>query len=140
MHTDHLALTVGAYRLTWDRGRPYPYGYDKQRERAALLNEVAVDGAGQQIGVLAVGLAEGDWPILVIEHGHVIPWTEDLLALDVLLVPETHILFVGAHESVLAYDLARPMRLWVDTAEAGFHTWRRHGRVVLMSAELELAA
>jgi len=140
MHTGRFEATIGAYRLTWDRGRPYTYGYDQRRKHATLLDEIAVDGAGPQIGMLSVGPADSDWPILVIEHGHVIPWTEDLLALDVLLVPETHILFVGAHESVLAYDLTRPTRLWTDTAEAGFHAWRRHGRVVLMSAELELVA
>ncbi|HET6252313.1 MAG TPA: hypothetical protein VFE47_31795 [Tepidisphaeraceae bacterium] len=37
----------------------------------------------------------------------------------VLLVPETKILFVGAGERILAYQLDGPSRLWEDTAEAG---------------------
>jgi len=88
MHTGRFEATIGTYRLTWDRGLPYTYGYDQRRKRAALLDEIAVDGAGPQVGMLSVGPADSDWPILVIEHGHVIPWTEDLLTLDVLLVLE----------------------------------------------------
>jgi hypothetical protein len=30
--------------------------------------------------------------------------------------------------------------MWTDEAELGFRQWRRHGDVVLMSAELEFAA
>jgi hypothetical protein len=57
-----------------------------------------------------------------------------------LLIEETGVLFIGAGERLLAYDLSRPRRLWVDTAAIGFWSWDRHGDVVLMSAELELAA
>ena len=58
----------------------------------------------------------------------------------VLLVPETAVLFIGAGERLLAYDLRGPTRLWEDQAGAGFHGWQRHEVVVMMSAELELAA
>lgn len=138
MHTGHLDLIVGGYRLTWDHGRPY--GYDEQRKQATLVDVIAPDGASEHIGVLAVGDATGGWPFLIVEHSYVIPWTEDTLRIDVLLVPETHLLFVGIHESVLAYDLRAPTRLWSDTADTGFHEWRRYGQVVLMAAELEMAA
>jgi len=47
---------------------------------------------------------------------------------------------VGAGERVVAYDLATPRRLWVDGADTGFLGWAQHGDVVVMSAELELAA
>ena len=58
----------------------------------------------------------------------------------VLVVPETDVLFVGAGERLLAYDLAHPARLWEDVAKVGFWGWARYGDVVVMSAELELAA
>ena len=58
----------------------------------------------------------------------------------VLLVPETAVLFIGAGERLLAYDLRGPTRLWEDQADAGFHGWQRHEDLVVMSAELELAA
>jgi len=58
----------------------------------------------------------------------------------VLLVPETHRLFIGAGQRLLGYDLSGPARLWEDETNCGFWSWARHGHVVLMSAELELAA
>ncbi|WP_293909724.1 hypothetical protein [Deinococcus sp.] len=58
----------------------------------------------------------------------------------VLIVPETSVAFIGAGERLLAYDLKRAVRLWEDTADAGFWWWDRAGDVVLMAAELELAA
>ena len=138
MHTGHFELTIGAYRITWDRGRPYfP---DRERQPVPLVEEIALRGADENVGVLSVTDATGGAPFLVIEHGYILPWTENTLWLGALLVPETHVLFVGVHEDVLAYDLTQPARLWVDTADTGFHHWRRYGDVVTMSAELELAA
>ncbi len=58
----------------------------------------------------------------------------------VLLVPETHVLFIGAGERLLAFDLRGPSRLWEDRADTGFHQWQRHDDHVVMSAELEVAA
>ena len=57
-----------------------------------------------------------------------------------MIIPETSLLMIGAGERLLAYDLETPRRLWEDEAEAGFWGWERHGGLVLMSAELELAA
>ena len=48
-------------------------------------------------------------------------------------------LFVGAGERSLAYDLAYPARLWEDVVDY-FCRWARYGEVVIMEAELELAA
>lgn len=83
------------------------------------------------------GSAWPAWPILcVAQHyrreggGHP----------GVLLVPETAILFIGAGERLLAYDVHGPARLWEDQADTGFHEWQRHDDLVVMSAELELAA
>jgi hypothetical protein len=60
--------------------------------------------------------------------------------LGVLLVPETGVLLIGAGERVLAYDIRVPELLWEDRAEFGFWAFARHGDVILMLAELELAA
>ena len=48
-------------------------------------------------------------------------------------------LFIGAGERLLAYDIRRIVRLWEDEAEEGFWGWSRHDSTVVMSAELELA-
>jgi hypothetical protein len=60
----------------------------------------------------------------------------------VLLVPQQRQLFIGAGTRLLAYQArsGRWLRCWVDEAECGFWGWRQHGDVVVMSAELELAA
>jgi hypothetical protein len=57
-----------------------------------------------------------------------------------LLVAETGLLFIGAGERLLAYELHGPTRLWEDHADTGFHAWQRHDDLVVMAAELELAA
>jgi hypothetical protein len=56
------------------------------------------------------------------------------------LIPEPARLFLGAGVELLCYDLAGPSRLWRDQAEYGIHGWEVIDSVVLMSAELELAA
>lgn len=58
----------------------------------------------------------------------------------VLIVPETHVLFIGAGTRLLAYNIKHFLRLWEDEADTGFWFWKRHGNTILMSAELELAA
>jgi hypothetical protein len=60
----------------------------------------------------------------------------------VLVVPETQRVFVGAGTRLLCYrtDDGRWVRQRQDDAEIGFWGWRLHGEVVVMSAELELAA
>jgi len=138
MRTGHFEVLVGRYRLTWDDGLP-DYYYT-QRQHATIVDEISLDDADERLGVLSVGLSDGSWPFLILRHGGVIPWDEDTLRLDVVLIPETDTLFAGEHRAVWAYDLRQPTRLWTDTAELGFLGWQRHGEVVVMSAELELAA
>jgi hypothetical protein len=138
MHTGHFEVLAGRYRLTWDDGDPD--SYYTQRQRATIVDEMPHDEGDAPRGALSVSLADGSWPFLLLRHSGTIPWAEDTLRLDVVLVPETDVLFVGAHREVRAYDLQRPVRLWTDPAEMGFLGWQRHGEAVIMAAELELAA
>lgn len=57
-----------------------------------------------------------------------------------LLVPETHTLFLGAGHAVQGFRLDPPALLWEQEVELGFWGWARHGDVVIMCAELGLAA
>jgi hypothetical protein len=79
-----------------------------------------------------------NWPELVISQRFE-PGPEAGFFPGVFLVPESHILFVGAGTRVLAYDLQKIRRLWEDDCDTGFWGWKRHGDMVLLSAELELA-
>jgi hypothetical protein len=108
------------------------------QKRAALAEDFGTaDAAGSSACFVSVG-RPGQWPSLVVTQRYspagcgFVP--------GVLLAPEAHRLFVGAGCWLLAYDLSRPARLRDDEAHCGFWSWSRHGQVVLMAAELELAA
>jgi hypothetical protein len=60
----------------------------------------------------------------------------------VLVVQDPGRVFVGAGTQILCYrgDDGQWKRQWRDDTSVGFWEWRQHGGVVLMSAELELAA
>lgn len=55
------------------------------------------------------------------------------------LVGETGVLFFGCGESVCAYDMASGANVHRDITPYAFHSWNRHGEVVVMSGELEVA-
>lgn len=82
----------------------------------------------------------GPWPQLVVTQRFQPAGAG--FAPGVLLVPEQRQLFIGAGTRLLAYHArsGRWRRDWLDQAEGGFWGWCRHGDVVVMSAELELAA
>jgi hypothetical protein len=82
----------------------------------------------------------GEWPRLVVTQRFAPAGPG--FAPGVLLVPAQRQLFIGAGTRLLAYQArsGRWRRCWVDEAEYGFWGWRKHEDVVVMSAELELAA
>lgn len=110
----------------------------------ALFNEyVAHATLAEQIdldepGLCCITVARGSgWPFLVVAQsiGRAVG-----LGPGALIAPDRDVLFVGGGERLLAYDLRQPRRLWEDSVEGGFWGWSRHGDVVLMAGELELAA
>ncbi len=109
------------------------------RGRAALAEHFerpeVEDGSRCFIALRRRGAA---WPYLVVTQRYSPAGYG--FAPGLLLVPEAHRLFIGAGCRLLAYDLSRPARLWEDIADTGFWFWSRYDEVVLMAAELELAA
>ena len=107
-------------------------------ERAELhddLGATASDGT-----LLVVTIACGRfWPHVVIALRFE-PGPESGFVPGVVVIPKTQLLLIGAGTRLLAYDLKDPRRLWEDVADVGFLGWKRHGNVLVMSAELELAA
>lgn len=55
-----------------------------------------------------------------------------------VLVPETHLLFVGAGEKLVLYKWDPPEKLWEEDIMVGFWGWQRYRDVIIMSAELQL--
>jgi len=129
-------VALSGYSLLVHRGQ-LPEIYPEYRRRATLAEEFNLSDSDGEACLVAVGVA-GDWPALVV--GQRFSPCAGGFDPGVLPVPETCVLFIGAGTRLLAYDLEGPRRLWEDTADYGFWSWDRHGEVVLMSAELELAA
>lgn len=131
-----LSVSSGDYVvLCEDDGLPELYDY--YRQNAVLVEEFDLDNP--DCSVCFVGLQrDSETPFLVLTQSY----SPSEFGFDpgVQLIEETGVLFVGAGERLLAYDLERATRLWEDEADEGFHRWSRHDSTVLMSAELELAA
>ncbi len=143
MGRDVFQFAVEGYRLL-SCADGLPDDYASYCQHAVLVDERDRQPAHDRNCFLAVGSSYGAWPYLVIAigRGPNPRWPEVDICPGALLVPETHLLFVGLQERLLAYDLAAPMRLWEnreDTHREFWH-WSRHKETVLLAAELELAA
>ena len=128
---------AGGYRVTSSLEQPPP-AYETIVDRASLHDDFRGVASGPLL-VVQVGRLTDEWPALVISQ-RFSPGIEAGFVPGALLVPEHEVLFLGAGTRLLAYDLGGPNRLWLDEADTGFWHWRRHGDLVIMSAELELAA
>lgn len=133
-------VVVGAdgWRVHTARGRPSLL--EVYREHATCAEDF-VDLEMDEDGYLFVGVERpgDDWPSLVVTQrfSPSIGFTP-----GVLLVPATGCVFIGAGSRLLCYRFRESawQRQWRDTTDLGFWSWRQHGDVVVMSAELELAA
>lgn len=130
-------VSVGPYsiRLTYDR---LPHTYGEAVRRAKIVDEIALDDRSAGTAFCVEVSRDHAWPFLVSAQRYS-PSAECFFP-GVLLVPETHRLYIGAGTRLLAYELATPQRLWEDSTEPGFWSWARYEDVVVMSAELEIAA
>ncbi len=129
-------ISIGDYTLIWATGRD---AYNRHLLTATVVEEMSpTDGAGQ-VAVLAVHEGSRKGPVLLIGQSYTPRGHGDAIQLGALLVPGTRVLFVGAQDLVLAYDLGTMRRLWRERAKAGFLDWQRHGAYVVMSAGMELA-
>ncbi|MCA9589912.1 MAG: hypothetical protein KC657_31625 [Myxococcales bacterium] len=130
-------LSTGPYsiRLTYDR---LPHTYGEASRRAKIHDEIGVEDPSAGT-LFCVEVAHGHgWPFLVVAQRYA-P-SDECFFPGLFFAPETHRLYIGAGTRLLAYDLRTPQRLWEDSTEPGFWTWARYEDVVIMSAELEIAA
>ena len=116
-----------------------PSMYSQYISHAVLSEDLGIRSAEGTALFFAVGNSARAWPDLVVAL-RFSPGPEGGFSPGILLIPERHLVFVGAGTSLLAYKLSPVGRLWEDVADFGFWGWKRHGDIVLMSAELELAA
>lgn len=128
----------GEYTVSGTVGE-VPTIYAALIEHATLHDDFGVKGPDGTALVIAVERSSGQWPELLISQ-RFDPGPEAGFYPGTFLVHETRLLFVGGGTRLLAYDLQGLRRLWEDTADSGFWGWKRHRDVIVMSAELELAA
>ncbi|MGO6984308.1 hypothetical protein [Rhizobium leguminosarum] len=116
-----------------------PRIYDSYVKNAAFVDQVkpsTQEGRDLFLGVCDKGSSHR-WPEIVITQRY-----EDASGTfhpGFLVVPEASILFIGAGERLLGYDVERRERVFEDRTDYGFWGWTRQGDYVLMSAELEFA-
>jgi hypothetical protein len=117
-----------------------PLTYEALRQRASLVEEIEL-GPGRSDGgccCVTVKRSGDKWPWLVVAQSyepHGVGFEP-----GALFVAETHVLFLGAGERILAFCLAPLGKLWEDRVDTGFWGWEQHGDTVVALAELELAA
>lgn len=134
-----MAVAVGETRILVGLTPPDILGVFRQH--AELVEHFPVSDDGSAAGYFFVAVDDGgDWPRLVVTQRYT-PVGPGFTP-GVLFVPEHRQLFIGAGTRLVAYEArsGRWRRCWEDEAEFGFWNWRRHNDVVIMSAELELAA
>lgn len=139
-----IHVTTGGYTLSiaeaWPERDEPGCAHAVLVERIATAMAAVGDAYGSDVHLEVRAATEWPtWPLLCVAQ-HYSPSSAAGCYPGFLLVPETAILFIGAGERIVAYDLHGPVRRWEDHTDAGFHDWQRHGELVVMSAELELAA
>jgi hypothetical protein len=134
---DPIAVGAAGWRVLTARQRPWILGH--YRDHAAYVEEIAETDKDAYLFV-GVERPGDEWPSLTISQ----TFTPSVggFSPGVQVIPETQRVFVGAGTRLLCYrgDEGPWARQWQDTAESGFWGWRLHDDIVVMSAELELAA
>jgi hypothetical protein len=128
-----IYFSCGPYELHASIGG-LPAAYDALVGQATLHEEIEIRSRDGTPLFFAVS-APGEWPELTVALTF-----DPGFGPGFLLIPERRRLFVGAGTTLIAYELSPIRRLWEATTNFGFWSWRQHGDIVLMSAELELAA
>ncbi|HSU66382.1 MAG TPA: hypothetical protein VLJ39_05905 [Tepidisphaeraceae bacterium] len=131
-----FTITVGDYAVTVQQGT-IPTIYGDYKKHAKLAEEFALRPHVGELCFVSVS-NNGRWPVLVVAQRFEL--AEAGFDPAALLVPETKTLFIGAGRRLLAYQLEPAKRIWEETVDSGFWEWGRHGEMILMSGELELAA
>jgi len=129
------ALTIENWKLSVHEG-PLPGVYSSYIDHAVFVDKIDSDSTEGIPLFVAVSSASSNWPNLISTQRYS---PTGGLSVGCLLIPEKALLFIGAGEKILCYDVAASKRLWIDATPRGFWRWLHVGEYVVMSAELEFA-
>ena len=133
-----ISIFQGKWELSVEDGG-LPASYTSYTENANFVDEIQIHDAEGRLLFLG-GSKRGTnrgWPSLVVSQKYEDArrtWTPGFL-----VAPDTSLVFIGAGERLLCYDVERHEKLWEDVTDCGFWHWAQYGSYVLMSAELEFA-
>jgi hypothetical protein len=119
---------AGGYRvfLTWEA----PQGLDESR---IVVDRPSPEDEDREPCYVHVHKPGGALTLLVVGQAR------EGTTCGVHIVEQTGVLFFGCSEAVCAYDIPTGKKLYQDLTPYAFHSWARHGDVVVMSGELEVA-
>jgi len=129
-------IKVGNWEI-WIEDGSLPRLYERFIEEAEFVDEVDIEnpeGRLHFLGVHSAGSSSG-WPSIIVAQKY--QDAQQAFRPGVLVVPETSLVFIGAGERILCYDIQKRERIWQDHTQLGFWGWSQLGEYVLMSAELE---
>lgn len=130
-------ITTGEY--CFSVADHYPPLYHEYCEHALLADLFRGEDASDALCVVSVA-KDDNWPFLVVAQEYR-PGPQSGFYPGILFLPETHMLFIGAGELLLSYevDINHPKKITEEGIGGGFWGWRLSGDHVIMSSELELA-
>jgi hypothetical protein len=124
-----MGFEVGAGGFRLLLSEEAPHGLD---ERRVAVDRPSTDEDRKPVYVL-VHRAGGAPTLLVIGR------SREGFGCGVHIAQNTGVLFFGCGESICTYDMATGTKLHHDITPFAFHSWNRHGDVIIMSGELEIA-
>jgi hypothetical protein len=132
-----LTVETEGWRLLIEDGS-LPRAYDHYVRNAVFIDHVTSpsrEGRDMFIAVARNSVGPGVWPEIVITLKY--ENSQGVFQPGMLVVPDTSLLFIGAGECLLGYDLTRRQKVFEDWTEHGFLNWSRQGDYVVMSGEVE---
>jgi hypothetical protein len=129
-----ITCTIDKYRISVEQYK-LPELYTYYVNNAQLVEEYDLDNRDGEIFYISVGTGEG-WDFLSVAQRY--EPSEGGFYPGFLILPETDILFIGAGQRILLYDLKQVKKIDEDFYNEGFLGWIRYKDYVIMLAELDV--
>ena len=132
------SIVFGDWNLVIEDGGLPPL-FNEYLQHADFVDQIDVNNADGRFYFLGICKREASigWPSVISVQKYQI--AQQAFSPGILIVHDTSLVFVGAGDRLLCYDIDNQKRLWEDETSFGFWGWAQFGTYVLMSAELEFA-